>query len=228
MPVPTIHPVRACSCDQLKRLASVPLHSVRSGLRGAPTILRLLAVLTVPVMSGCGDAAPPATQAEEALGGSGAAVVANMQRSVEIAYEKFSALAEAMPEEEWDWRPMEGVRSVGDVFIHVAADNWFGPALMGIESPPEIGVDTEDETVRAYQERGLTKEQTIAEMDASFKHLIAAMEATAPRAGEEVSLRGNPLTVADLWVKLVVHMHEHLGQSVAYARERGVVPPWSR
>jgi len=228
MHVPTIQPVRAYSCDQLKRLASVTLHPVRSVLRGSPTILTLLAALTLPVMSGCGNADPPATQAEEALGGSGAAVVANMQRSVEIAYEKFTALAEAMPEEEWDWRPMEGVRSVGDVFIHVAADNWFGPALMGIESPPEIGVTTEDEAVRAYQERGLSKAQTIAEMDASFQHLIAAMEATAPRAGEEVSLRGNALTVADLWVRLVVHMHEHLGQSVAYARDRGVVPPWSR
>ena len=48
--------------------------------------------------------------------------------------------------------------------------------LMGIESPPEIGVTTEDEAVRAYQERGLSKEQTIAEMDASFQHLIAAID----------------------------------------------------
>ena len=123
---------------------------------------------------------------------------------------------------------MEGVRSVGDVFIHVAADNWFGPALMGIEAPPETGVTTEDETVRAYQERDLSKEEILAEMEASFQHILAAMDQVAPQAGEEVSLRGNAMSQADLWVRLVVHMHEHLGQAVAYARSREVVPPWSR
>lgn len=187
-----------------------------------------LAFVTALMVSACGQAPPPEAAAVEGPGGSGSDVVANLQRSVEIAHEKFTALAEAMPEEEWDWRPMEGVRSVGDVFIHVAADNWFGPALMGIESPPEIGVTTEDATVSGYQQRDLTKDEILVEMEASFQHLLAAMAVTAPRAGEEVSLRGNPLTIADLWVKLTVHMHEHLGQSVAYARSRGVVPPWSR
>ena len=160
--------------------------------------------------------------------GSGSAVVANLQRTVGIAHEKLVALAEAMPEEAYGWRPMEGVRSVGDVFIHVAADNWFGPALMGVVAPAETGVTTEDATVRAYQERSLSKEEILDEMEASFQHLLAAMETKAPQAGEEVTLRGNPMTMADLWVRLVVHMHEHLGQSVAYARSLEVVPPWSR
>ena len=200
-------------------------HRFASICRSTRAALALVTALTV---SACGQAAPPEAAAVEGPGGSGSDVVANLQRSVEIAHEKFTALADAMPEEEWDWRPMDGVRSVGDVFIHVAADNWFGPALMGIESPPEIGVTTEAATLSAYQQRGLTKAETMAEMEASFQHLLSAMEATAPRAGEEVSLRGNPLTIAELWVKLTVHMHEHLGQSVAYARSLGVVPPWSR
>jgi uncharacterized damage-inducible protein DinB len=29
-------------------------------------------------------------------------------------------------------------------------------------------------------------------------------------------------------LQLVAHMNEHLGQSIAYARMNGVVPPWSR
>jgi CubicO group peptidase (beta-lactamase class C family)/uncharacterized damage-inducible protein DinB len=160
--------------------------------------------------------------------GSAEAVVANLRRTVGIAHGKLVALAKAMPEEDYGWSPMEGVRSVGDVFIHVAADNWFGPALMGIETPAETGVTKEDATVRAYQERVLSKEEILEEMEASFQHLSAAMEAMAPRAGEGVSLRGNPMTMADLWVRLVVHLHEHLGQSVAYARTLEVVPPWSR
>ena len=169
-------------------------------------------------------------QAAGSAGGdeSGEAVVANLRRTVGIAHEKFMALAEAMPEEDYAWAPMDDVRSVGDVFIHVAADNWFGPALMDIEAPEWTGVTTADEDVRAYQERPVTKEQILEEMEVSFQHLLAAMDATGSRAGEMIDLRGNPLTVADLWVRLVVHMHEHLGQSVAYARSREVVPPWSR
>jgi CubicO group peptidase (beta-lactamase class C family)/uncharacterized damage-inducible protein DinB len=160
--------------------------------------------------------------------GSAGEVVANLRRTVGIAHEKLVALAGAIPEEAYGWSPMDGVRSVGDVFVHVAADNWFGPALMGIEAPAETGVTTEDSTVRAYQERALSKEEILVEMEASFQHLLAAMEMTTPRAGDQVSLRGNPMTMADLWVRLVVHMHEHLGQSVAYARSLEVVPPWSR
>jgi uncharacterized damage-inducible protein DinB len=190
------------------------------------------------VCAACGDAPPPAdasgspdaTAAADAAQGSGSgeAVVANLRRSAEIVHRKLMALAEAMPEEDYGWRPMEGVRSVAEVYLHVAADNWFGPALMGIEAPPETGVTTADATVSAYQERALPKAQILEELDASFRHMLGAMEATGDRAGEEIMLRGNPLTVADLWVRLVVHMHEHLGQSIAYARTRDVVPPWSR
>jgi len=197
---------------------------------------RRVSVFALPLVLAfiaCGEANAPSAEPDaslrsESASGSAEAVVANLRRTVGVAHEKLVSLAEAMPEEDYAWRPMEGVRSVGDVFIHVAADNWFGPALMGIDAPPETGVTTEDETVRAYQERDLTKEEIVAEMEASFQHLLAAMDATGPRAGEDVSLRGNAMTMADLWVRLVVHMHEHLGQSVAYARSREVVPPWSR
>ena len=209
---------------------------------GTPRLRSAVPPLLLMMMSaGCGVAAPPsdASGSVEASGsledsgsvessGSGEAVVADLRRSAGIAHRKLMALAEAMPEEDYGWRPMEGVRSVGEVFVHVAADNWFGPALMGIEAPPETGVTTDDADVRTYQERTLSKEQILEELDASFRHMLVAMEATGARAGEEIMLRGNPLTVADLWVLLVVHMHEHLGQSVAYARIRGVVPPWSR
>ena len=187
--------------------------------------MRLLLLPGLLTLASCEGAA---RSAESPADSSGAAVIADLARTVGVAHEKFMALAEAMPEEEYGWRPMEGVRSVGEVFIHVAADNWFGPAVVGVEAPAETGVTTEGATVNAYQERALSKEEILAEMEVSFQHVLAAMEATASRAEEEVSLRGNPLTVADLWVRLIVHMHEHLGQSVAYARSLEVVPPWSR
>jgi len=31
-----------------------------------------------------------------------------------------------------------------------------------------------------------------------------------------------------MWIGATTHLHEHLGQLIAYARSNGVVPPWSR
>lgn len=193
-------------------------------------VLRVGAVLALAslMLTGC-EAAPPADgdAASVSSATGGADLYANLERTIGIARDKFVALAEAMPEELYAWRPMEGVRSVGDVFIHVAADNWYGPALMDIASPPEIGVTSEGATVSAYQERDLAKEQIVAELAASFDHFLRAMETTRGHLDEESMLGSNMVTYGDLWVRLATHMHEHLGQSIAYARANEIAPPWS-
>lgn len=153
---------------------------------------------------------------------------ADLQRTVEIAHEKFTALADAMPEGTYAWQPMEGVRSVGDVFQHVAADNFFVPALMGVAPPPETGVTSDVMTFRAYQERTMSKEEIVAAVDASFVFLLGAMESTADDLTREITLGQSPTTVGDVWIRAIVHVHEHLGQSIAYARSSDIVPPWSR
>ena len=35
-------------------------------------------------------------------------------------------------------------------------------------------------------------------------------------------------TMGGLQLRLVMHLHEHLGQLIAYARSAGVTPPWSQ
>lgn len=155
-------------------------------------------------------------------------MLAYLDRTAGIARDKFVALAEAMPEDTYDWRPMEGVRSVGEVFAHVAADNWYGPALMDVPAPEYTGVTADGSSVGPYQDRERTKEEIVREVEVSFEHLLAAIDATADRLDEETLLGSNTVSYGDVWVRLLVHMHEHLGQSVAYARANGVVPPWSR
>ena len=142
-------------------------------------------------------------------------------------HEKFVTLAEAMPADHLGWRPMEGVRSVEEVFIHVAADNWYVPALMGWEAPAETGVTSDNATFRAYQDRAMTRDEMLLALDTSFDFLREAMASSSDELGREVVL-GTPTTVGDVWIRAVVHLHEHLGQSIAYARSNGVVPPWSR
>ncbi len=42
-----------------------------------------------------------------------------------------------------------------------------------------------------------------------------------------VDLFGNKTTVRGGYLLLLSHAHEHLGQSIAYARSNGIVPPWT-
>lgn len=53
------------------------------------------------------------------------------------------------------------------------------------------------------------------------------MEETANNLERPLMLGGGETTVGDIWIRAVTHLHEHLGQSIAYARTNEVVPPWS-
>jgi hypothetical protein len=39
---------------------------------------------------------------------------------------------------------------------------------------------------------------------------------------------GTKTTVRAVYLRILAHNNEHMGQSVAYARMNGIVPPWSR
>ncbi len=198
-------------------------------LRRRPTRALALgaAVLATPVL-GCGpspdDTSPPV---EVSVAGDDVAELRleNLERTVEILHGKMTALAQEMPTETLDWRPMDGVRSPREVFVHVAADNWFVPALMGWSAPDETGVTDDVETFRAYQERPMSRDEMLEALEASFVFFRGAMAESAGELDRAVTLGGQPTTVGDVWIRATVHLHEHLGQSIAYARSHEVVPP---
>lgn len=156
--------------------------------------------------------------------------VADLLWDIEQVEQKLMSLARAFPADKWDWRPGEGVRSVGEVYLHVAADNWFIPAAMGMAAPEATGITAGNyETVQAYESRKLSQDAILAEFEHSFTHLKHAMSRTTPdQLGEAVSVFGQSFTRGQFWVLATTHLHEHLGQLIAYARSNGIVPPWSR
>jgi uncharacterized damage-inducible protein DinB len=143
---------------------------------------------------------------------------------------KMLALARAIPADRYDWRPAEGVRSVSEVVRHVAADNYLLPAVLGHAVDPGTGIKGDDyTTAQAFEQRTMNRDEAIAQMERSFAYLKRALAGTTPaRMGESVSLFGQPATVQGTWILTTTHLHEHLGQLIAYARSVGVVPPWSR
>jgi uncharacterized damage-inducible protein DinB len=158
------------------------------------------------------------------------ALVADLLRDVGDVKTKMVSLSEAMPDGTYDWRPMEGVRSVAEVYKHVISDNYLLSAAAGHAAPASTGIVGDDyRTAVAYEHRTMSKAEIVDAMKASFDHLETALgAATREQLNGNVSVFGMDMTGRGLWILTVTHLHEHLGQSIAYARSNGVVPPWSR
>jgi uncharacterized damage-inducible protein DinB len=170
--------------------------------------------------------APSSVQAQS----SEPALISSLIRDIDQLEQKLVSLAEAMPAAAMEWRPGAGVRSMNEVLVHIAADNYFLPTAAGIDAPAETGIKAGDyASVQAYEARTVPTAEAIATMRASFDHLRAAMRRTDDAfLGRQLNLFGMQMTGMDLWVLTTTHLHEHLGQNIAYARSNSVVPPWSR
>jgi uncharacterized damage-inducible protein DinB len=129
-------------------------------------------------------------------------------------------LAEATPADKFSWRPAEGVRSVSEVYMHLVGADYLLPSFAGTKVPEGIS-PTMEKTVTE-------KTAVIAEMKKAFAHLRAAIAAT-PDADldKPVKYFGRESTVRGLYLTVALHEHEHLGQSIAYSRMNGIVPPWT-
>src|ERR1700730_3451848 len=131
------------------------------------------------------------------------------------------ALVEATPAETLAWRTAAGVRSPSEVSMHIATANFYLLSVTGPKMPAGLKQDM-DKTVTSMAEvidwlkRSLyaVKEAHLAEKpnDLHRKVLIADRDAT----------------VDVMYLRILVHANEHMGQLVVYARMTGVVPPWSK
>jgi uncharacterized damage-inducible protein DinB len=140
---------------------------------------------------------------------------------------KVMGLAKAVPEEKYSWRPAPGVRSFGEVFLHIAATN---KMILTIASKQPSG----DELKKLIAEESagdklrVDKAKTLEILTASF---AAARKAIEPlRSGglsHDAEFFGTQTTRRGVYVFMDTHIAEHLGQAIAYARMNGIVPPWS-
>jgi uncharacterized damage-inducible protein DinB len=145
----------------------------------------------------------------------------DMMTQIKEAEDKLVQLANATPENKYAWRPMKGVRSQGEVFLHVAAANFGIPSYMGVTAPEGFKMD-------GY-EKSMTKKADIQKaLKDSFAHMENALASTSDAdMDKQVTLFGQTMTERGAYMLLLSHVHEHLGQSIAYARSNGIVPPWT-
>jgi uncharacterized damage-inducible protein DinB len=133
-------------------------------------------------------------------------------------------IAEATPADKYSWRPAPGVRSMSEVFIHIVGGNYGLGAFAGIKPP--AGWDMS--AMMAMEKTVTEKAKVIEELKKSFAHLRAGI-APMPDADldKSVKLFGRDFTVRGVLLIAANHEHEHLGQSIAYARMNGITPPWA-
>jgi uncharacterized damage-inducible protein DinB len=148
---------------------------------------------------------------------------ARMEFLDEVSYyeQRFERLADAIPAEKYTWRPSEGVRSIGEVYMHVVTANYGFAKMLG--TPYPAGVDP-----KAIMASATDKAKVIQALKDSFAQIRAAILAIKDSDLEkEIKTPRGPTTIRGSFFQISGHYGEHLGQSVAYARSIGVVPPWT-
>jgi len=135
---------------------------------------------------------------------------------------KMTQLSAAMPESLYTWSPGEGVMPMAQVYMHIARYNYlYLDGSLGIPAPD--GVDWQN------FESVTDKATIVAALRASIEHVQrAARDLTDADLSGPVTLYGRQKPGWAVLFQLLSHMNAHVGQSIAYARTNGVVPPWSR
>ena len=140
---------------------------------------------------------------------------------------KFLALSDAIPADKYAWRPAPGVRSVGEVFMHVASEYYvYAPMAYGATRSPVIprGPDA----FKTFESKS-TKEDVLKHLKDGFaytKQQIGGLDPAAITGTQK--LFGGDHTIVETSFIMSGDLHEHLGQLIAYARQNGVKPPWSK
>ncbi len=150
-----------------------------------------------------------------------------------------AALAQAIPAEKFAWRPADGVRSVSEVFVHIAAGNFLLLDIVGQPVPAEFygKVDAAGSSrPMAIIKRNMELEATVKEKERVAGLLQQSLDAvrksfdqaSAADLERRVNFFGRQVTVREVYLRALAHLNEHTGQMIAYARMNGVTPPWSR
>jgi hypothetical protein len=140
---------------------------------------------------------------------------------LQVVQKKFVDLANAVPADKLTWRPSEDSRSFAEVFLHVAGERYGILGLMG--TTPPAGFDR-----KTFEKSTTDRPRIVEELNKSWEFTQKAINGMSNADFAKLLPKLGPQANAgDVIYILVADAHEHLGQSVAYARENGIIPPWT-
>ncbi len=148
-----------------------------------------------------------------------AGYTAEVMAAVEEQEGKVVSLAEAVPQEKYAWSPGEGVRSTASIYLHIALANYVFAKSLGVEPPADF-------VPKGFDQSTTEKAKIVEHLKRSFANLKQAVRASTDLE-KKVKMFGTDTTARDCMLQAVAHNGEHMGQSIAYARMSGIVPPWT-
>jgi len=176
----------------------------------------LAALVSASVLAQAPATAPAPAAAPPAATGYRAEVLSD----VDGVAKKLVDLAGAVPADKYGWRPAPGVRSISEVYMHVVGANYLLPSFVGAKLPE--GFD------RTMEKTVTDKAKVIEWLKKSVDNVKATLSSMSDADLDKmVKAFGRDMTQRRVMMIVQTHMHEHLGQSIAYARSNGVTPPWS-
>ena len=150
-----------------------------------------------------------------------AAFKADFLKQADDVEKKLTDLVEATPQDKLAYKPDAVTRTFAEVFLHVAGANYFFGGFFGFKPP--------DSFTKDYEKSTTDKAKIAAELKASFAWLKENVSKLSDgELRKTVKFFGNDRAKSSLLFFAANHMHEHLGQAIAYARANGVTPPWSK
>ena len=191
-------------------------------------VVALAATVALPTSASAQATAKPVAKKSSA-GNASAGLKAELVSDMADVEKKYMQLAGAMTGK-FSWRPAEKVRSVSEVLMHISGENYALPVVLGVKAPSDFAAGSLQEAFESASamERVTDEVEVKAAMEKSFAHMRQALQSVPEsEMSREISVFGQKMTKRAFMVLIVGQMHEHLGQTIAYARMNGVTPPWS-
>ena len=152
------------------------------------------------------------------LAGSGQTVGSSLQSLFDVTKTNIMASAEMLDEGLYAFRPTEEVRSMGELFAHIAGAQFaFCSAAAGESSP-----STEN-----FEESRTTKAQIIEVLGLGFGYCDDIYSNMTDEKGRRPVTFLGPSTGFGVLAFNSAHNYEHYGNLVTYMRLNGITPPSS-
>jgi uncharacterized damage-inducible protein DinB len=174
----------------------------------------LVSLLAAPAFAQSGSTGQAPSQPPSA----GAVLVRIAQNAWAGAKRNIVESADQLPEPDYSFKPVDTVRTFGQILAHVADSNYFYCARSKGEAPPvPDGTLEKTATTKAAIVKALG--ESVAYCDAVYASLTAGSAAELVKAGNNQIPRVQPL------FSNVSHNVEHYGNLVTYFRMKKMVPP---
>ena len=150
---------------------------------------------------------------------SGQAVTSSLNGLFGITKDNILASARMLDEELYAFRPVEEVRSMGELFAHIAGAQYiFCASAIGESSPSSEN----------FEETRTTKASIVEALEMGFAYCDGVFADMTDADGTSVvDFFGSPNTTFGVLAFNSAHNYEHYGNLVTYMRLNGITPPSS-